>query len=306
MFGIIFGAFIGLIAAAAYVAYTTYNENEKVARSLRRGYGESEKESYTPKKPSKSLAIVLFLIPLLVFTLLSSMTRVGTGEIAVMTRFGKVTGQELGEGLHFVNPVDSATKYDVKVLKEEADAAAASKDLQDVSGRLVVNYRLEAGKVSEIHRTVGPLYKEKLIDPAIQEVFKGSTAKYDATQLITDRSGVKAVTYEALRDRLAGYGIIVQDLSITNFGFSPEFTKAIEAKQVAQQQAQQAVFLAEKATQEAAAEIERAKGSAEAQRLQQETLTPLLIQKQFLEKWNGEMPKVTGGQNILDISSLIQ
>lgn len=227
--------------------------------------------------------------------LLSSTVSVGTGQIAVMTRFGRVTGQELGEGFHVKNPFDKANKYDVKVQKLEAEAAAASKDLQDVSSTLVINYSLEAGKVSEVHRTVGSSYKEKLIDPAIQEVFKSSTAKFDATTLITERATVKTEAQNLLQERLGKYGIVVNDLSITNFSFSAEFTAAIEAKQVAQQQAQQAVFNAEKAKQDAQAEIEKAKGQAEAQRLQQETLTPLLVQKLYIEKWDGKLPTYMTG-----------
>src|SRR5262245_54414841 len=79
---------------------------------------------------------------------------VGTGEIAVMTRFGRVTGQELSEGLHIKNPVDRANKYDVKVQKDDAKAEAASKDLQDVHATLVLNYRLEPEKVTSIHQKV--------------------------------------------------------------------------------------------------------------------------------------------------------
>ena len=137
---------------------------------------------------------------------------------------------------------------------------------------------------------------------SIQEVFKSSTAKYDATTLITDRAGVKADAQKGLEDRLSKYGIIVTDISITNFSFSAEFTQAIEAKQVAQQQAQQAVFNAEKAKQDAFAAIESARGQAESQRLQQETLTPLLVQKLYLEKWDGKLPTyVSDGSTLFQI-----
>lgn len=291
MFGIFLGVIIGIGAIIAFESARVSNNKYKDNKI----------------KQSKAFLILVFLVPVILGTLLASVARVGTGEIAVLTRFGRVTGTELGEGIHLKNPVDKVNKYDIKVQKEETEAAAASKDLQDVNSTLVINYSLEAGKVSEVHRTVGPLYKEKLIDPAIQEVFKSSTAKFDATQLITDRPAAKAQAFEQLRDRLGEYGIIVQDLSLTNFSFSSEFSKAIEAKQVAQQQAEQAKFNAQKAEQDAQAEINRAKGSAEAQRLQQQTLTPLLVQKQFIEKWNGKMPVVVGSEgNLLNVDSLIQ
>ena len=284
---IIFGVLLGIIGViAVFVINAMAND------------GRPADQRYKVSKPG---AIAAFFIPVVLFTLIASAVQVGTGQIAVMTRFGRVTGQEMGEGFHLKNPLDKANKYDIKVLKEEADAAAASKDLQDVNGKVVVNYRLEAGKISEIHRTVGPLYKEKLVDPAIQEVFKGATAKFDATQLITDRPAVKAEAYEALKNRLERYGIIVQDLSITNFAFSTEFTKAIEAKQVAQQQSEQAKFLVEKAKQEANAAIEAARGQAEAQRLLRENATPEVLQKMAIDKWNGVLPLYVGQGSIFNI-----
>jgi regulator of protease activity HflC (stomatin/prohibitin superfamily) len=215
---------------------------------------------------------------------------VGTGEIAVMTRFGQVTGQELGEGFHFKNPLDSANVYDVKVLKEETEATAASKDLQDVNATLVINYRVEAGKVSEVHKTIGILYKEKLIDPSVQETFKGATAKFDATQLITDRAKIKADAYEQLVARLKPYGIVVTDLSITNFSFSEEFSRAIEQKQVAAQEAERAQF-----------NLERARLDAQAQEVQKASLSAELLQKYAIDKWDGKMPTYVGGGSIFNI-----
>ncbi len=226
----------------------------------------------------------------LLWLLLASTTSIGTGKIAVMTRFGKVTGQELGEGFHIKNPLDSVNVYDIKVLKEETEAAAASKDLQDVGATLVINYRLEAGKVSEIHRTVGVLYKEKLIDPAVQEVFKGATAKFDATQLITDRPAVKADAFDELVGRLSRYGIIVQDLSITNFSFSPEFTNAIESKQVAAQEAERAKF-----------NLEKANLDAQSQNAQKTSLSAELLQKYAIDKWDGKMPQYVGSGSVFNI-----
>lgn len=227
---------------------------------------------------------------LLLWLLFASIATVGTGQIAVMTRFGQVTGQELGEGFHFKNPLDQANIYDIKVLKEEALATAASKDLQDVKATLVLNYRVEGGKVSEVHKTIGTLYKDKLIDPSLQETFKAATAKYDATQLITDRASVKADAYEQLVNRLKPYGIIVQDLSITDFSFSPEFAKAIEGKQVAQQEAEKAKF-----------NLDRARLDAQAQEVQKASLSPELLQKYAIDKWDGKMPTYIGGGSVFNI-----
>ena len=246
---------------------------------------------------STNTKLLILFIPIAFFTAIASYTVVGTGEIAVMTRFGRVTGQELSEGLHFKVPIDKANKYDVKVQRETADAAAASKDLQDVNTVLVINYKLKAGKVSEIHRTIGIDYKEKLIDPALQEVFKASTAKFDATELITDRAQVKEDTLKLLQRRLDDFGITIINVSITNFSFSQEFSKSIEDKQVAQQNAERAKF-----------NLERAIIDAEAQRVQKTSLSAELLRKYELDnqsdaikKWNGAMPTYVGGGSVFNI-----
>jgi regulator of protease activity HflC (stomatin/prohibitin superfamily) len=243
----------------------------------------------TNKNPKKIILGILGLI-LLIWLLVASTVTIGTGKIAVMTRFGKVTGQELGEGFHFKNPLDTANSYDIKVLKEETEAAAASKDLQDVRSTLVINYRLEAGKISEIHKNIGVLYKEKLIDPAVQEVFKAATANYDATQLITDRANVKADAYNELVKRLGRYGIIIQDLSITDFSFSQEFSNAIEAKQVAAQEAERAKF-----------NLDKANLDAQAQEAQKTSLSPELLQKYAIDKWDGKLPQYLGGESVFNL-----
>ena len=279
---IIFGAVVGIAILIFIKLIETSSRATKMVNSITVG---------------RNTKLGAILIPVLVFTAIASLTVVGTGEIAVMTRFGRVTGQELGEGLHLKMPIDNANKYDVKVQKETAEGAVASRDLQDVSTVLVINYNLSAGKVSEIHRRIGIDYKDKLIDPALQEVFKASTAKFDATQLITDRAQVKQDTLKLLEKRLDDFGITVINVSITNFSFSSEFSKSIEDKQVAQQNAERAKF-----------NLERAIIEAEAQRVQKTSLSAELLRKYELDnqadaikKWNGAMPTYVGGGSVFNI-----
>lgn len=230
------------------------------------------------------LTVGVFAVVFLIWLLFAGTVMVNTGEIGVLTRFGRVTGKQLGEGFHFKNPFDHANKYDVKVQKDDAKAAAASKDLQDVHSTLVLNFRLEAEAVPDLHQKVGTDYKEKLIHPAIQEVFKASTAHFDATSLITDRPAVKSRALSLLTERLEKYGIKVIDLSITNFSFSQEFTAAIESKQVAQQNAERAKF-----------NLEASKTDALAQKAQAASLSEFYLRKLFLEKWDGHLPNVMSG-----------
>lgn len=235
---------------------------------------------------------VLFGVFILIWVCLTSIVIIGTGKVGVVTQFGKVTGREMSEGIHLKAPypIHAVKKYDIKVQRETVNSAAASKDLQDVDASLVINYRLEAGRISEIHQTIGTNYKEKVILPAIEEVFKASTAKYDATQLITNRSEVKNDAFEMLRVRLNKYGIILEDISIVNFSFSPEFSSAIESKQVAQQNAERAKF-----------NLEAARIDAEAQQVQSVTLSEVYLQNEAIKKWDGKLPQYLGGGTVFNI-----
>lgn len=236
--------------------------------------------------------IKLGLVLIASVALFTSIRQIGTGQLGVVTQFGRVTGREIGEGLHVVLPfgIERVARYDIKVQKDESEVSAASKDLQDVTGTVVLNYRLDVGEVSDIHKGIGPQYALKLIDPALQETFKATSAQYSASELITNRSEVKNVALKGVKDRLEKYGVIIDDLSIVNFKFSPAFAKAIEEKQVAQQNAERSRF-----------NLEAAQIDAQAQQVQAQTLSPLFLQKQAIEKWNGQLPQYLGQDTVFNI-----
>lgn len=229
-------------------------------------------------------------------------TIVNAGERGVVMRFGKVQEKILDEGIHPIMPIVTSVKtLSVRVQKTDLKAEAASKDLQRITADLAINWNIDPTKTNQVYQQVGS--EEQIVDgilnPAVSEVLKAATAKKTALEIITKRTELKAEIDNSLRNRLAPYGVLVKDVSLVNFGFSPEFSKAIESKQIAEQEAKQAEFLALKATQEAQAQINRAKGQAEAQRLQRMTLTPELLQQQAIEKWNGQFPTVMGGNGAL-------
>ena len=118
-------------------------------------------------------------------------------------------------------------------------------------------------------------------------------------EAITQREDLKADFDAALGSRLEKYGVIVLDTSVVDLNFSAEFAKSVEDKQIAEQRARRAVYIAQEAEQEAQAEVNRAKGRAEAQRLLAETLKAqggkLVLQKEAIEAWRdggAQMPKV--------------
>lgn len=248
-----------------------------------------------------------FLALVALVTLVTAWQPIGTGKVGVVTQYGKVTGRELTEGQSWIIPwgIEQVTEYDVKTQKVEAGATAATKDLQDVNATIVLTYNLNRGKVSEVHRTVGVNFQAIEIDPQVQESFKAVSARYTASELITNRAEVKSEVVKNLRERVEKSGRYnIVDVAITNFAFSQAFNQAIEATQVARQEAEKARQQLETVKVQAEKDIAAAQGAAEAQRLQQQTLTPELLRKMELEnqakaieKWNGVQPTTVAGGN---------
>jgi regulator of protease activity HflC (stomatin/prohibitin superfamily) len=250
-----------------------------------------------------SVGIVLIMALVVVF---NSFTVVDAGTRGVVKTFGEVTGV-FEEGLHFRTPlVTSVVSVDVKTRRYESNSSAASRDLQIVTTQVVLNYHPDPAAVGTLVRDIGTDYEPKVIDPAIQESVKAATARFTAEELITQRPLVSESIKDVLGTRLIPRGIIVEDLSITEFNFSPEFSKAIEAKQVAEQdalraerelrrvqiEAQQQVAQADA---QAEARLKVAQAEAEALRLQREVISPALLQLRFIEKWDGVLPRFSAG-----------
>ncbi|NJP04656.1 MAG: prohibitin family protein, partial [Chloroflexaceae bacterium] len=175
------------------------------------------------------LVVIGFILVVVGFLLLNSFTVVDAGTRGVVRTFGEVT-DIYGEGLHFRAPmITDVIVVDVRTQRHQSDSSAASRDLQIVQAQVVLNYRPDATKVDSLVRDIGTDYVNVVVDPAIQESVKAATAKFTAEQLITQRPEVSGEIREVLEARLSSRGIIVEDLSITDFQFSEEFRKAIEA-----------------------------------------------------------------------------
>ncbi|NEO94724.1 MAG: prohibitin family protein, partial [Moorea sp. SIO3G5] len=223
-------------------------------------------------------------------------------QAGVLSILGKARDGALLEGIHFKLPfVSIVDVYDVTVQKFEVPAQSSTKDLQDLTARFAINFRLDPSQVVSIRRKQGTLQNlvATIIAPQTQESFKIAAALRTAEESITQRSQLKEDFDKALGERLAKYDVQVLDTSVIDLNFSREFAKAVEEKQVAEQQAQRAVYIAQQAEQEAQAEINRAQGKAEAQRLLAETLKAqggeLVLQKEAIAAWReggAQMPKV--------------
>ncbi|RPH91335.1 MAG: prohibitin family protein [Chroococcales cyanobacterium metabat2.561] len=242
------------------------------------------------------------LVTIVILAAFNAYVIITPGQAGVLSVLGKAKDGVLLEGLHFKPPfVSSVDIYDVTVQKFEVPAQSSTKDLQDLSASFAINFRLYPTQVVAIRRTQGTLQNivAKIIAPQTQESFKIAAAKRTVEEAITRRSELKEDFDNALSTRLEKYGILVLDTSVVDLNFSPEFARAVEDKQIAEQRAQRAVYITQEAEQQAQAEINRAKGKAEAQRLLAETLKEqgggLVLQKEAIEAWReggAQMPRV--------------
>ncbi|MBW1762773.1 MAG: prohibitin family protein [Deltaproteobacteria bacterium] len=224
-------------------------------------------------------------------------TQVNAGNLGVVTKWGEIQDVALQEGIHFRTPVKTQIiNISTRVHKMEASATASSKDLQVVSTRIALNYRVDAAQIVEVFRNVGTrlVVENTIIDPALQESLKQATAQYTAEELITRRP----------------------ELSITDFQFDAQYQQAVESKQVAEQRALtarndlarikvEAEQAEAKALGVAKAMLARAEAEAKAQELLRKTISAEIVYLRAVEKWDGKQPTIVGeGGAILDLGAI--
>jgi regulator of protease activity HflC (stomatin/prohibitin superfamily) len=239
-----------------------------------------------------SLKVFGGVIVVVLIVALASIRTVGVGQVGIRTQFGRVIGEKQS-GLTVVPPWQGMTKMNIQIQKEQQEAAAATHDLQDVNTTVALNYNLTSATANQVFREVGPDYKARIVDPILQESVKAVTSQYDATDLIDLRPAVEAKILTQLQNKLSQRGITVDNLSIVNFSFSADFSKAIEQKQVEAQNVQAAQY-----------KLQQAGLNAQAQQSQATTLTPNYLELQAIQKWDGHLPNTVagaGGGSILSI-----
>ena len=259
-----------------------------------------------PREALIGIALLGFLgylvLPTIIFTVQS-----GTRKLVFSA--GKLTSVA-DEGLHFKIPIYQSVKtVPITTLKVAEEGEAASSDLQVVHASISINYHFDPQKLAEIYEQTHFDVEDRIIKPRIQETLKAVCAKHSAEDLIINRATAKQEIDGILKNDLRRYNIAVEDVQLTQFQFSHEFNRAIEAKQTEAQNALKAKNILERIKIESEQRIAQAKGEAEAIRIQAEAIRSQggaeYVQLKWIEKWNGQPPRVIAGRGasgfILDL-----
>jgi regulator of protease activity HflC (stomatin/prohibitin superfamily) len=237
------------------------------------------------------------VVLLLLYLLLNSFVTVGPGQRGVLLTWGAPSSSVLSSGLHFVVPVAQRVELmNVRTQNYVNQDSAASADLQDVQTEISVNYHVDPADVVTVFQrlggddAIGPV----VLAPAVSNAVKAVTAAYNAQDLITERDAVRSRIEDQIRSAVTPFSIVIDAVNITNFSFSSDFTTAIEAKQVAQQKAQQAQYTLQQAEVNAQQTVVEAKAQAEANNLKQASITPGLIAMTAAQAWDGHLPQYLG------------
>jgi regulator of protease activity HflC (stomatin/prohibitin superfamily) len=254
----------------------------------------------------RSIGLIILLI-IIISILWGTFVIIPAGNRGVMLWWGSVESRIMGEGLNFKVPIaERVLKVDVRVQPhpfKEIDAASKEYQMVKLSG--MMNFHIDPAYVNDLYQKVGLDFAPKVIDPAFNDFVKEVVPIYQIGEILPKREEIRKRAMAKLGDNLARYHIIVDDIYFANIRFSPEYEKAIEAKQVAQQQVEtQRQVLAQREI-EAQQKVATAKGEAESIQVVAQgqakandalsrSISPILVQYKSVEKWNGILPQVSG------------
>ena len=269
---------------------------------------EKSLERYGIKGPKpKNLGIIIVLVILFIIVW-STFVIVPAGSRGVVLWWGKVENRIMGEGLNFKVPItETVIKVDVRVQPHPfKEIDASSKEYQIVKMTGMMNFHIDPAFVNDLYQKVGLDFAAKVIDPAFNDFVKEVVPTYPIGEILPKREEIRQTAMGKLGNNLSRYHVIVDDIYFANIRFSTEYERAIEAKQVAQQQVEtQKQVLAQREI-EAQQKVATAKGESEsillvaqgqakANEILSRSITPILVSYKGIEKWNGILPQVSGG-----------
>lgn len=277
---------------------------------------------------AKYAVLAITVVP--VFSIMScAFVQVPAGHVGVVTRFGQTLTEPLREGLNIMNPINDVILMNTQVQKDEEICNCETSDTQAVSIKIIINWRPDADLMPTIYKNYGMQYAGKILPPAVKECVKAEVARYKVIDIVVERSAIHKNVEEKINIWLKKYGLAVLEVGIADIDFSDKYDAAIETKQLQEQQALQkqyelqkteteAKMAAAQARGEAESRIAKAEGdaqsilklaTAEAESLRirgeaqadyykkvSESMTPIMIQAEYLKKWDGKLPIYTIGQ----------
>ena len=269
-------------------------------------------ENYFDKDDIKFIkycALGVIAILLIIIAFFNCYT-VDTGEVAIISTFGKVSKVE-SEGLHLKIPfiqskhfMETREKTYIFGKTEEQDTTleVSTKDMQSIKIEFTVQASITDPE--KLYRAFKEKYEWRFIRPRVKEIVQATVAQYTIEEFISKRAEISKIIFDDLKDDFAQYGVTVSNVSIVNHDFSDEYERAIEAKKVAEQsvekaKAEQAKLLVEQENKIklAEAELKVKELQAKANAVESSSLTPQLLRKMAVEKWDGKLPKVQGKDN---------
>ena len=247
------------------------------------------KSWFTQNKKIVYAAIAVFIF----FVFLNPLMYVKVGHRGVVMRLGAVSGKILNEGINWVTPFyESVVQINVQIKKSVERSESASKDLQNVTTELALNYHVAPDSVNVLYQKIGLSYETAIIQPAVRETMKAITAQFTASELITKRDVVSMKIKESLKERLTSSYLIVDDVLMQDFDFSKSFNESIELKQKAEQDALKAKNDLERIKVEAEQKVAEARAEAESLRMKSQQLTPLMVKLEHIKAWKEGGSKV--------------
>ena len=265
-------------------------------------------ESFEFKGPKPRTIKILVVLLIIFIFFWGSFAIVPAGHRGVVLWWGSVEKRVMGEGLNFKVPIaENVIRVDVRVQPHPfKEIDAASKEYQMVKLTGMMNFHIDPSYVNDLYQKVGLDFANKVIDPAFNDFVKEVVPIYQITEILPKREEIRKRAMGKLGENLARYHIIVDDIYFANIRFSPEYEKAVEAKQVAQQQVEtQRQVLAQReieahqkvatAKGEAESILVVAQGQAKANEALARSISPILVEYKGIEKWNGILPQVSGG-----------
>lgn len=226
---------------------------------------------------------------------------VDTGYRGVKTRFGKVVGEPLDEGLYFYNPLTSKiVELEVRMLRFDSKTETYTRDVQQANITYTINIALDKNHVTQVYSEFGPRWLDRVVPQVIEGSLKGIVGRWDAVDLISNRQKATLETEATIREALKDKFIEVKRFELTNITFQKAFEEAVERKVIAIQRAVEAENKTKQIEEEAKQQIISAKAEAESMRIRAQALSQNkgLVEYEAVQKWDGKLPGYMMGNSV--------